>query len=63
MGTSGMTILVISIYKRYGAVLFKGAVQLKLLTNPSISTAVQHNLRVQQKLSKYGNLNIIINVR
>ena len=30
MDTSGMGVLVISVYKKYGAVLFEGAVQLKL---------------------------------
>ena len=43
----------------YGAVLFKGAVQLTLYPetwiNPSSSTTVWHNSRMRHKSSKYGN--------
>ena len=58
MDTTGIGTPVISVYKSYGAVLFEGVVQLKLFpeTNPSNSTAVWHNSRVQHKSSKYGTL-------
>ena len=36
MNTSGMKALVISVYKKYGAVLFEGAVQLKLFPETKI---------------------------
>jgi len=36
MNTSGMGTLVINVYKKYGAVLFEGAVQLKLFPETRI---------------------------
>jgi len=36
MNTSGMGALVISVYKKYGVVLFEGAIQLKLFPEPWI---------------------------
>ena len=36
MNTSGMGVLVIIVYKKYGAVLFEGAVQLTLLPETRI---------------------------
>ena len=36
MDTTGMGMLVVSVYIRYGAVLFKGAVQLKLFPETKI---------------------------
>ena len=52
MNTKGTKTLVISVYKKYGMVLFDGAVQLKLfpetkIKNPSKNTGVRHKLRVQ----------------
>ena len=62
MNTSGIGALVISVYKKYGVVLFEGAVQLTLFSetriNPSNSTAVRHNSRVRHKSSKYGRLSL-----
>ena len=60
MNTSGMGVLVISVQKKYSAVLFEGAVQLTLFPessiNPSNSTTVRHNSRVWHKSSKYGGI-------
>jgi len=57
--TTGMGTPVVSVYKRYGAALFGRVVRLNLnpetKINPSNSTTVWHNSRVQHKLSKYGN--------
>jgi len=38
VNTLGMGTLVINVYKRYGAVLFKGAVQLKLFAGKMIQS-------------------------
>ena len=38
MNTSGMGVLVISVYKKYGAVLFEGAVQLILFPETTIKS-------------------------
>ena len=54
---TGMGTLVVSVYKRYCAALFEGAVRLILnpetKINPSNSTAVRHNSRVRYKSNKY----------
>ena len=59
-----MGALVISVYKKYGAVLFEGEAQLILFPetriNPSNSTTVRYNLRVRHKSNKYGTLNLVI---
>jgi len=54
MNTSGMGTLLIIVYKGYGAVLFKGEVQLKLF--PETKTSVQNNSKVWHELSKHADI-------
>ena len=50
MNTSGMKTLVISVYKKYGAVLFKGVAQLKLFPETTIKHLEWYHGVAQLKL-------------
>jgi len=57
MNNLGMEALVVSVYKRYGALLFEDAVQLQLfLANPSNSSAVAQIKQI--RYTKWMNQNI-----